>query len=155
MKTGRRCSDGSLTSEGVTKTQQGRDWSRRDYQTSNHGSAAGDRNRREQHPGLDRHARSGPILQHSFTHDQLGGEARIELAAPRFHLGAAEHEGVVRVEHQLDARNDPVVEDETRNVAGLHRVVQHTERAQLQLDVVGLGHVGVRLVERSIGAGCA
>lgn len=69
----------------------------------------------------------------------------------RTDVGPAEQKRVVRVEHQFDAMNDPAVQDEAGDERAAGRLVQVPDRPRLQLDVVGLGDAGVRLVERPVG----
>ncbi len=113
--------------------------------------AARQRHRGQERAHLHRYARAGAVLQHPFAHHHLGRQLGVELAAAHLDVGPAEQEGVVRVEHQLHAVNDAVVQDEAGDEGASGRIVEVANRPQLQLDVVGLGDVGVGLVEGPIG----
>ena len=102
---------------------------------------------------LERDAGPGAsVLQDSRHEDHLGQDVGIEQLIAGLAAGTVEGDEVLKVHHQLPARQKPQVEngggrDEIVDVA--LRVPVHG--AELELEVAELGHVGVGPVEGAIG----
>jgi hypothetical protein len=110
--------------------------------------------RRKQDPRLEREARARSPLEAPAAQETLREERRVDELVAALRGIALERRETAPFEHDLEARMNAGVHDQVgRREERRSGIVHVAGRAELDLDLAAVRHIGVRRVERAIRGG--